>query len=49
MDYQTQMVMERVGDGILQVAESEERKLDAQIQALENLGNRTHSMIIAKQ
>jgi hypothetical protein len=34
--YQMQL-MERVGEGILQVAESEERKLDAQIRALENL------------
>lgn len=30
--------MERVGEGILQVAAMEERKLDAQLKAMENLG-----------
>ena len=32
------MLMERVGEGILQVAQAEEKRLDAQLQALENLG-----------
>lgn len=35
--YQMQL-MEKVGEGILQVAESEERKIDAQLKALENMG-----------
>ena len=30
--------MEKVGQGILQVAEMEEKKLDAQLKDLENLG-----------
>jgi len=34
-----QMLMERVGEGILQVAEQEEKKLDAQLAKLEHLGN----------
>lgn len=38
MNAQQQMIMERVGEGILQVAEAEERKLDAQLKNFENLG-----------
>ena len=38
MDAQTAMMIERVGDGILQVAQAEESALDAKLQALENLG-----------
>ena len=36
-NYQNQ-VIERVGEGILQVAAVEERKLDEQLNRLENLG-----------
>jgi hypothetical protein len=32
------MMMERVGEGILLVAEAEEKRLDAQLKSLENLG-----------
>ena len=32
------MAMEQVGQGILAVAEMEEKKLDAQLKGLENLG-----------
>jgi hypothetical protein len=32
------MMMERVGEGILQVAQAEEKRLDEQLKSLENLG-----------
>lgn len=32
------MLMERVGEGILQVAQAEEKRLDEQLKSLENLG-----------
>ena len=38
MNAQQVQLMERVGDGILQVAEAEEKRLDAQLKSLENLG-----------
>lgn len=38
-DAQHRRMMENVGDGILQVAMAEERKLDAQLKSLEKLGN----------
>lgn len=37
-DAQHRQLMENVGDGILQVAMAEERKLDAQLKNLEKLG-----------
>jgi hypothetical protein len=37
MDHQT-MLAEQVGQGILQVAAMEEKKLDQQLKAMENLG-----------
>ena len=39
MDRAHAQAMEQVGQGILQVAEAEERRLDAQLKDLENLGN----------
>ena len=36
--YQSQLI-ERVGEGILQVAEMEEKRIDEQLKALENMGN----------
>lgn len=39
MDQQQAALIERVGDGILQVAEQQERQLDAQIEALENMND----------
>lgn len=38
MDRAHAQAMEQVGAGILQVAEAEERRLDAQLKSLENLG-----------
>lgn len=37
--------MEQVGQGILQVAAMEEKKLDAQLKDLENLGNITFNSL----
>ncbi len=37
-DAQHQRMMENVGKGILQVAMAEEKKLDAQLKGLDNLG-----------
>ena len=36
--FQQAQLIERVGEGILQVAELEERKIDEQLKALENMG-----------
>ena len=38
MNPQQAKLMEQVGQGILQVAEAEERKLDEKLKSLENLG-----------
>lgn len=38
MDFAHAKAMEKVGEGILQAAEAQERKLDAQLKSLENLG-----------
>eukprot|EP01006_Ploeotia_vitrea_P028980 TRINITY_DN61606_c0_g1_i1.p1 TRINITY_DN61606_c0_g1~~TRINITY_DN61606_c0_g1_i1.p1 ORF type:complete len:123 (+),score=4.59 TRINITY_DN61606_c0_g1_i1:98-466(+) len=38
MDAQTAMLMERVGDGILQQAQAEEKALDEKLAAIEKLG-----------
>ncbi len=38
MDAQHAMMMERVGEGILQAAQAEECRLDAQLASLETLG-----------
>ena len=38
MNNQQVQLMERVGDGILQVAAAEERKLDGQLKDIEKLG-----------
>ena len=38
MDPNQMKLIERVGEGILQVAEAEEKKLDAQLRNIENLG-----------
>ena len=42
MDSQHLKLMENVGKGILQVAEAEEKRLDAQLRDLENLGELKH-------
>lgn len=38
MTSQHEMMMERVGESILQVAEAQEKKLDSKLKELENLG-----------
>ena len=41
------MAMEQVGQGILAVAEQEEKRLDAQLKGLENLGKK-HGILKTK-
>lgn len=41
------MAMEQVGQGILAVAEQEEKRLDAQLKGLENLG-KAHNVLKTK-
>jgi len=41
-----QQAMEQVSKGILQVAEMEEKKLDAQLKNLENLGQAFNILLI---
>ena len=38
MNAQQMKLLEKMGDGILQVAEREEKKLDAKLKEIENLG-----------
>lgn len=49
MDHQTAQIIERVGEGILQHAQAEEQQLDAQLAALENMGEDDFELLRQKR